>query len=116
MFAANSFLFVPGSRPDRFAKAHGSGAGLTVIDLEDAVPAEEKASARDHALAQVASGEAGWAIRMNGMTTAAGIADLAFFRSLAGNARMGAFFDHCCECLCAALDGAVPQAIGIGAA
>jgi (S)-citramalyl-CoA lyase len=77
MFAANSFLFVPGSRPDRFAKAHGSGAGLTVIDLEDAVPAEEKAAARANALAQVASGEPGWAIRMNGMATAAGIADLA---------------------------------------
>lgn len=77
MFAANSFLFVPGSRPDRFAKAHGSGAGLTVIDLEDAVAPADKAAARANALAQVASGEPGWAIRINGMATAAGIADLA---------------------------------------
>lgn len=77
MFAANSFLFVPGSRPDRFARAHASGAGLTVIDLEDAVPADEKAAARANALAQVASGQTGWAIRINGVATAAGIADLA---------------------------------------
>ena len=77
MFAANSFLFVPGSRPDRFAKAYASGAGLTVIDLEDAVPAGDKAAARANALAQVATGEAGWAIRINGVATAAGIADLA---------------------------------------
>ena len=77
MFAANSFLFVPGSRPDRFAKAHGSGAGLTVIDLEDAVAPADKATARANALAQVASGEPGWAIRINGLATAAGIADLA---------------------------------------
>ena len=77
MFAANSFLFVPGSRPDRFAKAYASGAGLTVIDLEDAVPAGDKAAARANALVQVATGEAGWAIRINGVATAAGIADLA---------------------------------------
>lgn len=77
MFAANSFVFVPGSRPDRFARAHASGAGLTVIDLEDAVPADEKAAARANALAQVASGQTGWAIRINGVATAAGIADLA---------------------------------------
>lgn len=77
MFAANSFLFVPGSRPDRFARAHASGAGLTVIDLEDAVPAGDKVTARANALAQVANGEPGWAIRINGVATAAGIADLA---------------------------------------
>ena len=79
MFAANSFIFVPGSRPDRFAKARASGAGLTVIDLEDAVAAPDKDSARAAALAQVASGEAGWAIRCNAIATAAGIADLAAF-------------------------------------
>lgn len=77
MFAANSFLFVPGSRPDRFERARASGAGLTVIDLEDAVPAADKVAARSNALAQVATGEHGWAIRINGIATAAGIADLA---------------------------------------
>jgi (S)-citramalyl-CoA lyase len=77
MFAANSLIFVPGSRPDRFAKAHAAGAGLTVIDLEDAVAAGDKIAARDAALAQIASGGRGWAIRCNGIATAAGIADLA---------------------------------------
>ena len=79
MFAANSFIFVPGSRPERFAKAQASGAGLTVIDLEDAVAAADKDAARSTALAQVVSGGPGWAIRCNGIATAAGIADLAAF-------------------------------------
>ncbi|WP_331457983.1 aldolase/citrate lyase family protein [Burkholderia sp. BDU5] len=37
-----SWLFVPGNRPDRFAKAVRSGADVVVIDLEDAVPADQK--------------------------------------------------------------------------
>jgi citrate lyase subunit beta/citryl-CoA lyase len=43
---ARSFLFVPASRPDRFAKALESGAGCVIVDLEDAVPPEEKVEAR----------------------------------------------------------------------
>lgn len=39
-------LYVPGNRPDRFDKAVASGAQLVIIDLEDAVPAAEKADAR----------------------------------------------------------------------
>lgn len=77
MLSLASLLFVPGSRPDRFAKAKTAGADLTVIDLEDAVAAEDKASARATALAQIAQDKAGWAIRINGVTTAAGIRDLA---------------------------------------
>jgi len=42
-----SYLFVPGTRPDRFAKALASGADATILDLEDAVAAGEKAAARD---------------------------------------------------------------------
>jgi citrate lyase subunit beta/citryl-CoA lyase len=41
-----SYLFVPGNRPDRFGKAVASGADAVIIDLEDAVPAAEKVSAR----------------------------------------------------------------------
>ena len=41
-----SILFVPGDRPDRFAKAMASGADAICIDLEDAVPAARKAFAR----------------------------------------------------------------------
>lgn len=44
--AARSYLFVPGNRPDRFAKACASGADAVIIDLEDAVPPTEKAKAR----------------------------------------------------------------------
>lgn len=44
--AARAFLFVPGVRPDRFARAAGSG-GHPVLDLEDAVAPAEKAAARE---------------------------------------------------------------------
>ena len=32
-----TYLFVPGNRPERFAKALASGADAVVLDLEDAV-------------------------------------------------------------------------------
>jgi len=41
-----SYLFVPGTRPDRFAKALASGAGAVIIDLEDAVAPKDKVAAR----------------------------------------------------------------------
>ena len=44
---ARSFLFVPGNRPERFLKALQSGADAVILDLEDAVPLAEKASARE---------------------------------------------------------------------
>jgi citrate lyase subunit beta/citryl-CoA lyase/(S)-citramalyl-CoA lyase len=77
VFAAASLLFVPGSRPDRFAKAKAAGAGLTVIDLEDAVAADDKDAALAAALGQVAEAPQGWAIRINAVRTAAGVRDLA---------------------------------------
>ena len=40
-------LFVPGDRPDRFAKAAGAGTDTVIIDLEDAVAPGAKASARE---------------------------------------------------------------------
>lgn len=43
-----SFLFVPGSKPERFAKALAAGADAVIVDLEDAVADAEKASARVH--------------------------------------------------------------------
>jgi len=42
-----SFLYVPGSRPDLFAKAHAGEADAIVIDLEDAVPLAAKPEARE---------------------------------------------------------------------
>ena len=41
-----TYLFVPGMRPERFAKALASGADAVVLDLEDAVAAKDKAQAR----------------------------------------------------------------------
>lgn len=46
--SARSMLFVPGHRPYRFAKAAGCDADLVLLDLEDAVAAEDKDRARDH--------------------------------------------------------------------
>lgn len=46
----NHLLFVPASRPERFAKALNSGVSAVIIDLEDAVAIDEK----DHARAQLA--------------------------------------------------------------
>ncbi|WP_416356896.1 HpcH/HpaI aldolase/citrate lyase family protein [Aureimonas phyllosphaerae] len=41
-----SLLFVPGDRPDRFAKAESSGADALILDLEDAVASGAKDAAR----------------------------------------------------------------------
>lgn len=43
---SRSWLFVPGNRPDRFEKAVLSGADAVVIDLEDAVPTDQKELSR----------------------------------------------------------------------
>jgi len=39
-------LFVPAHRPERYPKAAESGADAVILDLEDAVPAADKAAAR----------------------------------------------------------------------
>ena len=44
---SSAFLFVPGTRPERFTKALDSGADSVIIDLEDAVAAEDKQTARN---------------------------------------------------------------------
>ena len=41
-----SYLFVPGDRPERYAKALAAGADAVIIDLEDAVAPSAKDSAR----------------------------------------------------------------------
>jgi citrate lyase subunit beta / citryl-CoA lyase len=52
-------LFVPGNRPERFAKAAASGADVVIIDLEDAVAAGDKAAARREAVAALSGGGSG---------------------------------------------------------
>ena len=73
-------LFVPGSRPERFDKALAADADQVCIDLEDAVPPADKASARAAVLAFLSKrppsrSEVG--IRINPVTTDDGRADLA---------------------------------------
>lgn len=51
-----SLLFVPGDRPERFAKAAESGADAIIIDLEDAVAVSAKKCARE-ATAEWLSGD-----------------------------------------------------------
>jgi citrate lyase subunit beta/citryl-CoA lyase len=41
-----TYLFVPGNRPERFAKALASGADRVILDLEDAVALDDKPMAR----------------------------------------------------------------------
>ncbi|NDY92047.1 HpcH/HpaI aldolase/citrate lyase family protein [Ideonella livida] len=76
--AARSLLFVPGHRPERFAKAAASGADALVLDLEDAVAPAEKPAAR-------AAVQAAWpglaalglpvVLRLNARGSAAGVDD-----------------------------------------
>jgi citrate lyase subunit beta/citryl-CoA lyase len=61
---ARTVLFVPGDRPDRFAKAAARGADAIVMDLEDAVTPARKAEARKNVDAWLASVGIG-AVRIN---------------------------------------------------
>ncbi|MCS5723334.1 CoA ester lyase [Herbiconiux sp. CPCC 203407] len=64
-------LFVPGDRPDRFAKAAASGADLVIVDLEDAVGDGDKAAAREHVRsALIGSPPLGAAVRIDGTSPA----------------------------------------------
>ncbi len=78
-FPMRSLLFVPGNRPERFAKARDSGADSYCLDLEDAVPAAEKEAARDAALAHIADRKLGGpacCLRINSLATKHGLEDL----------------------------------------
>ncbi|WP_321327152.1 CoA ester lyase [uncultured Parasphingorhabdus sp.] len=72
-----NFLFVPANRPERFEKAVASGADLICIDLEDSVPSDQKDIAREAVLTALAGLERKkTAVRINGLRTEAGLADL----------------------------------------
>ena len=73
--AARTFLFVPGDRPERFAKAAASGADCLILDLEDAVAPAAKDGARDAVVAFLAAGGVGL-VRVNGARTRWHDADL----------------------------------------
>jgi len=76
-----SLLFVPGDRPERYQKACQSGADIYCIDLEDAVPAEQKKAARSAALEHIglrSSDDTGGAcyLRINSLASRHGVEDL----------------------------------------
>lgn len=80
-----SVMFVPASRPDRFAKALASGADAVVIDLEDAVAIDEKDTARE-ALRRFleANPDSAVLVRINAAGTGAFADDLELCRRYAG--------------------------------
>jgi citrate lyase subunit beta/citryl-CoA lyase len=65
-----SFLFVPGDRPERYAKALATPADRVIVDFEDAVLPAAKATARGNLVDWLASPEARpVAVRINGADT-----------------------------------------------
>ena len=64
-----SYLFVPGDRPERIAKARASGADAVIVDLEDAVAPAGKVAARD-AVAAALDAAQPVVLRINGADTA----------------------------------------------
>lgn len=79
--AARTYLFVPGTRPERFGKALASGADAVVLDLEDAVAPEHKAAARAHVVrwlkAAAPADRDRCVVRINDLTSDAFADDLA---------------------------------------
>jgi citrate lyase subunit beta / citryl-CoA lyase len=74
MRAYRSILFVPGHRPNWVEKAVGAGADCVVLDLEDSVPAAEKAAARAQVSESIrrvreANPDVGLFVRVNPLST-----------------------------------------------
>ncbi|WP_321889731.1 HpcH/HpaI aldolase/citrate lyase family protein [Paraburkholderia bannensis] len=67
-FSPQSYLFVPGSRPERFERALESGADAVIIDLEDAVEPAAKEAAREN-IANWVSRRHPVLVRINGRAT-----------------------------------------------
>lgn len=80
-----SVLFVPASRPERFAKALASGADVVVVDLEDAVAPDAKDAARASLRCYLESNpDANLVVRINAAGTEAFAPDLALCRDQSG--------------------------------
>lgn len=76
-----SYLFVPGDRPERFAKALASGADAVIVDLEDAVAPQAKDQARAALAAWLAQAAPPPIVRINAADTPWFAADLELLRS-----------------------------------
>ena len=80
-----SALFVPGSRPERFAKALAAGADAVIVDFEDAVEERLKRQARDNLAAFLQGNpQASVWVRVNSPDHAEHAADLSFCKQHAG--------------------------------
>lgn len=81
---------MPGDRPERFAKALGSGADAVVVDLEDAVAPAAKAAAREAVAALLAGATEAdrIVVRINDESTPWFEADLVMLRDGAARAVM----------------------------
>ncbi|HZF23145.1 MAG TPA: CoA ester lyase [Burkholderiales bacterium] len=74
-----SLLFVPGLRPDRFAKALDSGADIVCVDMEDAVARPRKDEGRALTLPLFEKNthpHVEQMVRINGLSTPDGLKDL----------------------------------------
>ena len=74
-----SVLYMPGSKPRALEKARGLAADALILDLEDAVAPGEKVTAREGVVAALAEGGYGpreTVVRVNGLDTEWGAADL----------------------------------------
>ena len=78
LFAPRSLLYVPGSNARALEKAQGLSVDMLIIDLEDAVPADRKAEAREAMRAVVTAGYPGKriAVRINGTGSTHQAADI----------------------------------------
>ncbi len=81
MLDVTVLLFVPGDRPERFAKAVAAGPSAVILDLEDAVAPGAKEAAREHVCAALRGGFDAF-VRINTPRSAAGQADLAALAGL----------------------------------
>jgi citrate lyase subunit beta / citryl-CoA lyase len=82
--SARTWLFVPGDRPERFAKAAGAGPDVVVLDLEDAVAPAHKDAARAHVTDWLPRAGVTVAVRINAAGTAWHHADIAELAALDG--------------------------------
>lgn len=83
-----SLILVTGASAGGLRAARESGADIVCIDLEDTVPPPARAAARGllvQALAQApdpADGACGWGVRINPLSSADGVDDLLWLRTL----------------------------------
>jgi citrate lyase subunit beta/citryl-CoA lyase len=82
-------LFVPGDRPERFSKAAASGAGVVIVDLEDAVAPANKANALAAVIDALTRVELRALVRINPLGTESSKAEIVALLNVARQAKHG---------------------------